>query len=143
NSHRQEILDGLHTVKKVAHDELIQGGFAAAQLTIQLMRDTFQHLPPPKIVQAYIQSTGSHAERANTLWKAFGKQTIGAMKDGTHVLAVLWESAWAEGGGEDHPELTHALSESDAMDICGDASFLESFPIEAIGTHLKEGALPA
>ena len=49
---RKQILDGLeHAPRKVKKTEHVTNGFEAAQRTIQLMRNTFNAIPPEKIVQ--------------------------------------------------------------------------------------------
>jgi hypothetical protein len=63
------------------------------------------------------------------------------MQDGTHLLAVLWESAWEAGGGESAVRTTEALTEDEAMEICADQDFLPSVPIGGIGAKLKRQQL--
>jgi hypothetical protein len=104
------------------------------------MRDTFTLLPPPKIVEAYVENQTahrSHKARAEDFWKRFGTKTIKAMQAGTHLLAVLWESAWEAGGGENAVKSTKALTEDEAMEICADRDFVPSLPIGGIGAALK------
>jgi hypothetical protein len=33
------------------------------------------------------------------LWEKFGDKTVEVMTEGSKLLALLWESAWKEGGG--------------------------------------------
>jgi hypothetical protein len=141
NAHRDKILDGLEKTPKVEEDELIMDGFVAAQKTVDLMRDTFNLLPPADIVEAFVGFTGKPKDRAQLFWKKFGKDTIKAMQDGTHLLAVLWESAWAQGGGENNIRSIKAITRDDAMEICADSEFLESLPIKTIGSKLKHAHL--
>src|SRR5262249_22196477 len=100
NAHRRDILNALDNTPKVTDAELIADGFQAAQATIELMRHTFNHLAPIDIVQAYIDFKGEPKDRAAFLWGKFGTKTQEVMQDGTHLLAVLWESAWVQGNGE-------------------------------------------
>jgi hypothetical protein len=138
---RSDILQGLKQTPKVQQAELVQTGREAAIATIKLMRDTFKALPPAKIVQAYV-NVGKGGKAASTkLWSLFGRQTIGVMQDGTHLLAVLWESAWAAGGGERNVTRRSGLSQKEAMDIVKDDKFLPSMTIGQIGKVLR--GLPA
>ncbi len=134
NAHRGEILDALQRTLKVNADELIADGFSAAQKTIELMRSTFSLLSPTDIVQAFIDFDGKPKARAEFFWTKFGTNTIKVMQNGTHLLAVLWESAWAAGQGE--VNVLDPMIDVDAMGICGQADFLESYTIDQIGAHL-------
>jgi hypothetical protein len=59
------------------------------------------------------------------------------MQGGAHVLAVLWESAWALGDGESRVRSTRILNQHQAMKICEDRNFLPSLTIDKIGAILK------
>jgi hypothetical protein len=137
NAHREDILDGLGHTAKVAQDELVEDGFAAAGQTVGLMRDTFELLPPADIVEAFLSFKGKRKDRADYLWKKFGTKTIKAMQAGTHLLAVLCESAWAQGDGETNVRATKAVTQDEAMALCADRDFLESLPVGSIGSKLK------
>jgi hypothetical protein len=134
---REAILDGLKQTSKVKKSELVGSGRDAAILTIKLMRNTFKSVPPAKIVQAYIDVGKSGKTASAKLWSLFGKKTIGVMQDGAHLLALLWESAWAVGNGERNVTRKGALSEKQAMDIVKDEDFLPSVSIGQIGKLLK------
>jgi hypothetical protein len=135
--HRKELLDGLKKTPKTTKDEMITTGFEAARKTIELMRNTFKLIPPEKLVQAYVDVGKGGKASSNALWKAFGKKTITAMQDGAHLLAVLWESAWAAGDGEKHVKSTRALTEDEAMAIVSDPEFVPSMTVDRIGSVLK------
>jgi hypothetical protein len=137
NAHREDILAGLDGGEKVVKSELIADGFTAARLTVELMRDTFKLLPPAAIVEAFIGFEGSRKERTEFFWKKFGAKTIRAMRGSVHLLAVLWESAWVQGSGEEKVRSTKALTPEAAMKICADRDFLPSLPISSIGTKLR------
>jgi hypothetical protein len=136
NAHRQEILDGLDKSQKVSADEYIQHGQRAAQATVQLMRNTFKRLPPRDMLNVYL-GRKNRENVAKLFWGPFGKATIRVMQDGAHLLAVLWESAWIAGGGEDKSRNTKALKPETAMTICALANFLPSLSIAEIGHVLK------
>ena len=137
NANRKAILDALSGISKVTKAELLANGLEAAQATISLMRDTFKRIPPVDIVDAFVKFSGSRKARADAFWRQFGKNTLKCMQDGTHLIAVLWESAWVEGEGESHVKGTKALTEKKAMSIVADRLFLPSMSVDKIGAELK------
>ncbi len=137
HDHRKQILDGLEKTPEVEEAEWVSNGFAAAKATIQLMRNTFRAIPPPKLVQAYIDVGQGGKASSDALWKAFGTATIKVMQDGAHLLAVLWESAWNQGGGETKVRSTAALTQKQAMAIVSDENFCPSMSVDAIHSILK------
>lgn len=138
---RDAILQGLRQTPKVQQSELVGSGRDAAIATVRLMRDTFKALPPPKIVQAYVDVGKGGKAASAKLWAQFGKKTIGVMQDGAHLLAVLWESAWQVGNGETNVTRRGALTRKQAMAIVQNENFLPSFTIGQIGKVLR--GLPA
>jgi hypothetical protein len=140
NAHRNDILEGLASTPKVKVSELIGTGVEAAWRTIDLMRTVFERLPPRKIVQLYADSDAKPKQLAEDMWQAFGEDTIACMKDGAHLLAVLWQSAWVAGGSGQafSTSAIKALTEPKAMSICQNADFLPSLSIHKIGTVLRQ-----
>lgn len=136
NAFREDILNGLESTPKATAGEYVSNGFEAAQRTVALMRATFEAIPPADIVQAFVSFGKGKAGRAQFMWDKFGEGTIGVMRDGAHLLAVLWESAWSQGDGETHVRSTSALTQSAAMEICADANFVPSLTIDRIGATL-------
>ncbi|UFZ07934.1 hypothetical protein LQG66_17245 [Bradyrhizobium ontarionense] len=134
---RVAILDGLKQTAKVQQSELVGSGREAAIATIRLMRNTFKAVPPAKIVQAYVDIGKGGNAASSKLWSLFGRQTIGVMQDGAHLLAVLWESAWTVGEGERHVTRRGTLTPDQAMDIVKDDKFLPSLTIGQIGKVLR------
>lgn len=137
HDHREDILDGLKKTPKVAQKELVTSGFEAARAVIGLMRNTFELIPPEDLVQTYIDTGKSGKAATAALWKEFGKKTISVMQDGSHLLAVLWESAWAAGEGETNVRSTRALTEPEAMEIVTHPEFVPSTTVDKIGALLK------
>jgi hypothetical protein len=143
NSHRAKILDGLAATPKVKAAELIGTGLEAAQGTIAMMRTVFERIPPKDIVQLYVEGIGDGVkpkQMAEDMWEKFGDATIAGMKDGAHLLAVLWQSAWVAGGA-DHTipaSAIKALTQQKVMKICQDQDFLPSLPINKIGAVIKQ-----
>lgn len=134
---RKQILDGLLDTPKTKAVELISTGADAARLTVEMMRTTFKRLPPMRIVEEFAGFEGTGKARAEHLWKKFGKKTIVSMQSGSHLLAVLWESAWKLGDGERKVRSSRAISQSRAMDICADGEFVPSVSISHISRYLR------
>ncbi len=137
NANRQKILTGLNATDKVAKSELVTDGFEAAKLTVALMRGTFRRIPPADIVDAFLSFDGAKKDRAPFFWRKFGTNTIKCMQDGTHLIAVLWESAWAVADGENMVSSTAKLDPDKAMAICADRDFIPSSSIANIGAMLQ------
>jgi hypothetical protein len=138
NAHRKDILDGLDHSPSVKKMEYVKTGFDAAKATIDLMRKTFKALPPDQMLQVYLDAKKKHEDTTKAFWTKYGKGTIAAMQDGTHLLAVLWESAWVAGKGEDKNRDTSALKPKQAMGICARAEFLPSCTIVKVGQFLSK-----
>jgi hypothetical protein len=136
-AHREDILAGLESTPKVAKSEMITSGFEAARKTIEMMRNTFKAIPPMDLVQAYVDVGKGGKASSDALWKAFGRKTISVMQGGAHLLAVLWESAWAAGDGEKNVKATRALTQAEAMAIVEDPDFVPSMTVDQIGSILK------
>jgi hypothetical protein len=92
------------------------------------------------MVQTYIDVGKGGKAASDALWKAYGQKTIDVMKQGSHLIAVLWESAWQVGGGEAKVQVRslQALTQNQAMAIVSDPGFLPSMTVDQIGAHLKK-----
>jgi hypothetical protein len=137
NSHRKEILDGLDNSRGVQKNEYIASGFEAAKATIDLMRKTFTALPPEEMLRTFLDAKKRDQDITDALWRRYGDGTIAAMQNGTHVLAILWESAWLAGGGEGKECDISALKPEQAMAICASTDFLPSCTIVNVGQFLS------
>jgi hypothetical protein len=136
--HREEILSGLMRTPKAKKNEQITNGFEAAQKTIEMMRDVFKQIPPMDMVQTYVDVGKGGKASSDALWAAYGQKTINVMKQGAHLLAVLWESAWEIGSGETKVRSLRALTQDEAMTIVTDPDFLPSMTVDKIGASLKK-----
>lgn len=136
--HREEILSGLMRTPKAKKNEQITNGFEAAQKTIEMMRDVFKQIPPMDMVQTYVDVGKGGKASSDALWAAYGQKTINVMKQGAHLLAVLWESAWEIGSGETKVRSLRALTQDEAMTIVTDPDFLPSMTVDKIGANLKK-----
>jgi len=136
--HRKDILKGLQATPKAKQNERVTNGFEAAQRTIAMMRNVFQLVPPMDMVDAYVAVGKGGKAASDALWAKFGQKTINVMKQGAHLLAVLWEGAWEVGGGEAKVRSLRALTKDEAMDIVSDPDFLPSMTVDKIGAILKK-----
>ena len=57
-------------------------------------RTSFRTLPPRDIIEVYREANGPKA-----MWVPLKARTIRCFVKGCQNLAMLWESAWKEGGG--------------------------------------------
>ena len=101
NDNFLEAITGIVQKQKVKKTELVQGGRGAAERVLRLMRETYLNLPPKDIVDAYVESTS-----VVNLWENFGQKTIDTISNGIHTMAIIWQSAWVEGNGD---ELANAI----------------------------------
>ena len=134
---REKVLAGLLSTPKTEAEEMITTGFEAAKLTVEMMRKTFTSIPPMAVVNEFGSFLGKPKERAEHLWRKFGNKTVKNMQSGAHLLAVLWESAWAVGNGDTNVTSTAGLTKDQAMAICADFDFIPSVSISRIGALLK------
>ncbi len=134
---REKVLAGLLNTPKTEAEEMITTGFEAAKLTVEMMRKTFTSIPPMAVVNEFGSFLGKPKERAEHLWRKFGNKTVKNMQSGAHLLAVLWESAWAVGNGDTNVTATAGLTKDQAMAICADFDFIPSVSISRIGALLK------
>ena len=102
--HAAEIVSGVNSALDGYHagdsqgPPLVTGSAEAADAVVTLMARTVAAIPPMDIVEVFTANPG--AQRDPALWNAFGRKTINRLADGARTLAVLWRSAWDEGGGE-------------------------------------------
>jgi hypothetical protein len=112
--------------KAVKTGQRIVGGAAAADLVVELMRQTIKVLPPEVVVDTFNKTKGRGQLQA--MWTALGKKTCAVMADGSLTLAILWESAWVEGKGSTKVKLSDliAVDRKKLMSIYNDKTFIES-----------------
>jgi len=140
NYHVGEIIAGVDE-DDTALPKRVKGGRNAAIAVVELMRQTFATIKPKAIVDEYMKHKDDGElpkPIAEALWAKFGKKTIAVMADGCRCLAMLWESAWAEGGGEKAANGTEAAFDEDALaEMYQHKSFLVSKTLDQIQPLLK------
>ncbi|MGZ3458811.1 MAG: hypothetical protein ACXU86_09955 [Archangium sp.] len=93
-----DLIEGVNASTKGKHvTSTFQGGAAAANAVVELMRTTLETLPPLEIIEAFDEPNGS--QRIAHMWDVLGERTCECMARGALCLATVWESAWLEGGG--------------------------------------------
>ncbi|MFY0566703.1 hypothetical protein ACN28E_23085 [Archangium lansingense] len=93
-----ELIAGVNErVKRTHVTDTLQSGAAAADAVVQLMQATFDTLSPMEVIEAYNEQGGR--QRIPHMWDVLGERTCDCMARGARCLAMLWESAWREGGG--------------------------------------------
>lgn len=88
-------------VKKLPAPPNVNNGSQAAAAVIDLMRRTFHFLPPIDVINAFNEADGQ--ARIPHMWDVLGDRTAECIASGARTLAMLWESAWAMGGGAQLP----------------------------------------
>jgi len=79
---------------------LVHDGRGAAVATMTCMRDVAQILPPRHLIDVYEESFAPGSPpHTQALWNELQVQTGKVMAMGARTLAMIWDSAWAEGGG--------------------------------------------
>ncbi len=96
-------------------------------------------LPPMTILDSYENAgAGTRQSTLETMWDDLGEDTAKVMALGARYLAMLWESAWVQGGGD-------AISPSKLGELDSDAvrdryiklTFVPSLTLDKIGAELK------
>jgi len=80
---------------------LVRDGREAAVATLKTMRDVAKILPPRRLIDVYEKSfhPGS-PPHTQALWDTFSGETGKVMALGVRTLAMIWDAAWAAGGGQ-------------------------------------------
>jgi hypothetical protein len=147
--HVPEIVAGVASVvasvvASAAKPPLVTGGHGAAVAVVELMRKTFAAVAPADLIDQYVKSDGSKpAARADALWKKFGAGTINVMADGCLCLALLWDSAWQEGGGDATMPAAAAIPQTQLEVLYQNPDFLPSHTLNTIGSLLAGTTAPA
>jgi len=140
--HAAEVKEGMKAAIKKGKGKpmpLIKGGRAAREAAVDLMRATFNTITPAQIIAEYrkAQKKGLKPKpTSQALWDAFGADTIKLVTTGSRYLAMLWDSAWKEGGGKSAKATKFTTARLVA--IYSKKTFVPSMTLRKIGTVLKE-----
>jgi hypothetical protein len=72
---------------------------------------------------------------ANALWQSFNTQTVQVMANSCRYLAMLWESAWKEGGGKAKATAGPPIPKAKLIGLYSKKPFLESCTLFTIGKY--------
>jgi hypothetical protein len=132
------IMKGIDAAPADTSWKTVKGGQAAAVAVVTLMQKTFATIQPRAIVDAYLDLKGKHPKDiAAGLWDKFGTDTIDVMAEGCRCLAMLWDSAWKEGGGDATIKKLGALDEASLAQIYQDRTFMPSKTLDQIEPILE------
>jgi hypothetical protein len=122
--------------------QLVRGGQDAGFAVVELMKRTRNRIDPMNLVEAYAAARQGGEDAAEVLWNEFGTATVEAIADGCRVLAMLWDSAWAEGNGQAiADDSLRAVPEEELKALYSDRLFLPSLPLDEISPILRLGLL--
>ena len=139
-----EVKTKLAATLKPRSGRLVQGGRAAANATVKGMQATFAAINPREICKVYDKAlTDGSSGILNILWQKFGPRTIDVMADGCRLLALLWESAWVEGNGDQKINDLSLCDWHDLKKMYLKKTTLPSFLLTEIKPHLKGVGTPA
>jgi hypothetical protein len=129
----EKVLSGLRRLLGSDHGmDLVSGGQNAGFAVVDLMKRTSSRIKPLDLVEAYVEN---HSPKS--LWEKFGEDTIQVIGDGCRTLAMIWESAWKEGGGDAVPKgKIKAYGEQELQELYEDKDFVPSVPLDDIASHL-------
>jgi len=77
------------------------GQVNAGHEVMGLMERTGNTIPPIEVIKLFNSDSGT--SRGEKMWEALKERIFKTMADGALTLAKIWESAWAEGGGDAFP----------------------------------------
>jgi hypothetical protein len=140
NFHTPEIQAGLQsTLKGKPHGLPLnkKGGFGAARAVVGLMQQTFNQIQPKAIVDAFVKVRDlKPRDQADHLWQEFGERTVQVMASGARTLAMLWDSAWQEGGATAALGRTGEINQTEFINLYTKPDFLPSCTLVQIGSVL-------
>ena len=130
DSHQKDLFNGVNAKLQAPQPyQRYKGGKAAAQAVISLMDNVITHILSPETVIA-VYNEPSHNRLAN-MWTKLGDRTIDCVAAGAINLALFWESAWAEGKGDDLPAAKLAEIKPETLAaLYNDKTKYESFKLK-------------
>jgi len=122
---------------------LCESGPQVARATIELMHDAARTLSPEAILDAYEDAGGgTRVATLEAMHETLAAPTAKLLGEGARYLALLWDSAWAAGGGE-------MIADGDLVELEAKAvraryvrkNFVPSLTLDEIGKTLKKSEL--
>jgi hypothetical protein len=118
--------------------DLCKNGHQIAYAAIELMDKVADTLDPMTIIDSYEKAgAGTRKATLEAMWEDLADETAEVMALGARYLAMLWESAWAEGDGADiAASKLKALDPDDVRERYIDPDFVPSLAIDKIEKEL-------
>lgn len=127
----ERIGDGGHGMGRVS------GGQEAAFAVVELMKRVRQGVHPMDVVNTFGNAKEAGENATEALWEAYHSETADAIVDGSRVLAMLWESAWVEGQGQNIPQdRLRVVSAKRLKELHSTQDFVESVSLDEVGKKL-------
>lgn len=142
NDNIKFLIPGLQKLLQPNHQmKLINGKQNAGFATLELMRRSRALIKPIDLVNTYggLVSKGEEWKATGVLWKKFGSKSLEVIADGYRTLAMLWDSAWKEGGGDQTIKQSELVkrSEGEIRKIYeAREKFVPSVPLDKIDPYL-------
>jgi len=97
----EALFSGVDAIKKkVTQAQLIgPDGKEAAKLILHLMKSTVDLLSPEEVLKVWRKEKGRG--KFDRMWDQLGARTIKNIAAGSLTMAILWQSAWKHGNGDD------------------------------------------
>jgi hypothetical protein len=138
-AHQGKLFDEIRLNLATNHGmALVQNGREAALATLKCMHEVATILPPRTLIEVYeLSFAPGSLPHTQALWKAVGEATGKVMAVGVRTLAMIWDAAWAAGGGHTNagrrdPKRLRACYE--------DLNFLRSVTVNGIEHEIKHPA---
>jgi hypothetical protein len=114
-------------------------GKEVARSTVELMDKVAHILPPMTILDSYEKAgAGTRQATLNAMWEDLGEETAKVMALGARYLAMLWESAWVAGDGDEiAPAKLKELDPDDVRHRYIDPTFVPSKTLGEIESELN------
>jgi hypothetical protein len=113
---------------------LAADGRGAALATLECMREVATILPPVDLIDVYERSFAADSPPHNqALWSELRNQTGRVMAIGVKTLAMIWDAAWAAGGGNANPG---RIRKEDLRAHYEDVNFMRSVTVNEIEVEL-------
>jgi hypothetical protein len=110
----------------------IPNGWRAATALVELMDGVRGRLPPETIIDADVPAEGPKT-RARRLWEIdeIREATIQSLAESSVLLARLWASAWAVGGGDSlHAADIRTFTEPELEDLYRQQDFARALSLQ-------------
>ncbi|GKT33911.1 hypothetical protein ADUPG1_002697, partial [Aduncisulcus paluster] len=138
--HAAELVAAIPTALTSLGDvDLVDDGQHAALATVELMDRSAKRLAPTQLIDAFVALGGKPVVATQDgLWAQFGEQTGILMADSARTLAMIWDSAWAAGGGDKiKKSALQAIPQDQLRELYQQPQFVESLDLDHVESALR------